>query len=83
MKVIKRFYNWLRWHLYWKYEAKRCRDDPHYFYTKYIRINGQPATTSMSKVIFNDIFNQVKNSSETSKFTLYQRRYEYRSKIIS
>lgn len=38
MKIFKRFWNYLRWYFYWRYEQKRCLADTHYFMVKYWRV---------------------------------------------
>lgn len=41
MKKIRRFWNYLKWHFYWKYEVKKCLKDPYYLYHNYFRIKGK------------------------------------------
>lgn len=41
---------------YWEAEYKKCKEDPHHFFTTYWLVNGKPATTHMSKNEFNEFF---------------------------
>jgi hypothetical protein len=43
-------------------EIEKCKNDPYYFFTHYITVNGQLATTEMSKDHFNSLFLQVMQS---------------------
>jgi hypothetical protein len=40
-----------------KLEIEKCKNDPYYFFTKYVTVDGKPATTVLSKEVFNDFFN--------------------------
>lgn len=42
-------------------EIELCKNDPHYFFTKYVTIDGKQADTYLSKQLFNDlVFNYTK-----------------------
>ena len=41
---------------FWKEEMQKCIKSPYYFYTTYVIVNNQPATTRLSKEEFNKIF---------------------------
>lgn len=43
-------------------EIEKCKNDPYYFFTHYVTVNGQLATTEMSKDHFNSLFLQVMRS---------------------
>ena len=38
-----------------KEEIEKCQNDPHYYATKYLTVNGQPFTTGFTKDEFNDL----------------------------
>lgn len=38
-------------------EYEKCKNDPHYFATTYIVIDGKPFTTRLAKHHFNSFFN--------------------------
>lgn len=42
-------------------EMEKCKANPYYFFTKYITINGKPATTLLSEDQFNEIFLKIQN----------------------
>jgi hypothetical protein len=37
-------------------ELRKCVASPYYFFTKYVLIDGKPATTMLSEETFNDYF---------------------------
>lgn len=42
-------------------EYEKCKNDPHYFYTKYVNNNGKKVFTHLTKEQFNELFDKVKN----------------------
>lgn len=53
---MKRLFRWFKWHFYYKHECEKCMVDPHYFFTKYLTINGKSATTLYTKEEFNKYY---------------------------
>lgn len=46
-----------------KSEIEKCNNDPYYFFTKYVTVDGKPATTFLSKEVFNDFFNNYSRAA--------------------
>jgi hypothetical protein len=86
---MKKILRWLMWHLYWKYESRKCFNDPHYFYIKYYRRlnrDGSIEKMSITKEQFNEYIDYFKNGSHmlTMKGKTGRQRYnEYRNKKLS
>lgn len=55
-------------------ERKRCMNSPHYFFTRYVLIDGKPVTTNLEENEFNELFksmiseNRPFNSIKLGKF---------------
>jgi hypothetical protein len=44
-------------------EFDKCRENPYYFMTKYMTVNGEPFATPMSEKSFNEIFKKLSPKS--------------------
>ena len=40
-------------------EIKKCNENPYYFATTYLTINGKPFTTPLKEEVFNNLFKQL------------------------
>ena len=54
-------------------EIVKCRDNPYYFATNYLTVNGKPFTTPLSEKAFNSYFNN-KEKINVQHETLYPYR---------
>lgn len=43
-------------------EMQKCKDNPYYYFTTYITINGEPATTNLTEEQFNKQFRELTGS---------------------
>ena len=41
-------------------EIQKCMNNPYYFATTYIMVNGKPFTTTLSETVFNKYFDRQK-----------------------
>lgn len=46
-----------------KLEIEKCKNDPYYFFTKYVTVDGKPATTFLPRDVFNDFFNNYSRAA--------------------
>jgi len=43
----------------WELGLIKCRENPYYFATTYLVVDGKPFTTPMTELAFNDYFNKL------------------------
>jgi hypothetical protein len=52
---------------FWKEEERKCNESPYYFYTTYLKIDGEPPHTMLSEEEFDKIFLFRKKAKKSYK----------------
>lgn len=84
--IINKISNYLKWHLYWKWEKKKCLADPHYFMTKYWRRFGREGKLQKMKISkdeFTYLQDIIVNGPRIMSKSNIQKYNEHRSKQFS
>lgn len=75
MKLFRKIYNFIRWYTYWRYEYRRIKADPYYYYLKYWgAIDNE--TGRFIKPIKRDITKSLLKEGQFAYYT--SRRYDMR-----